>query len=649
MCGIAGVLDTRATTSASALIAEAEAMAAALGHRGPDGAGSWVDASSGVALGHRRLAVLDRTSTGAQPMCSTCGRYVVSFNGELYNFRELRSELRALGWSFHGHGDTEVLLTSVSQWGFPAVLERFNGMFALALWDRQHRRLHLARDRFGEKPLYYGWFGATFLFASQPTALRAHPTFDGRLDLDALASYLRLSYVPSPLSVYRDVAKLPPACHLTLDSGALRPDPVAYWSLEETVERAVSDPFTGDAQAAIERFDDLLRDAVRLRLAADVPLGAFLSGGLDSSAVVAAMAVESPSPVRTFTISFPEGSHDEATHAAQVASHLATDHTEIPLPPRSALDVVHRLPDLYDEPFADPSALPTAAMTSHAGRHVTVCLSGDGGDEVLGGYNRYTLGPSLWARSRRLPRPVRQVAAHALLSPAHATVSRLLDGPTGHRARAPRNLADKIQKFARVLDADDELQLRQALVSQWENPTALLPQACEVTTVVTHGDGWAYLPTVVERMMLADSLVTLPDCMLTKVDRASMGVGLEVRVPLLDPRLVEFAWRLPLEHRIRGRQGKWILRQVLDRYVPREMVDRPKVGFDPPIAAWLRGPLRAWGEELLSGRLVEDGIIEPEPVRARWREHLSGGRNWDYPLWTVLVFLAWQDRHRATV
>lgn len=647
MCGVAGVFDTHAATTAGSLAADVDAMAAVLEHRGPDGAGTWIDVTHGIGLGHRRLAVLDRSAAGAQPMRSPCGRYVLTFNGELYNFLPLRQQLRDRGWSFRGRADTEVLLTAISEWGFPAALERFNGMFAFALWDRRTGRLHLARDRFGEKPLHYTWSGGTFLFASQTTALRAHPDFRARLDVDALATYLRLSYVPSPLSIYTGVFKLPPGCYLTVSAGTTDVDPIPYWSLEETVERARSDPFTGDAGSAIDEFDGLLRDAVRLRMASDVPLGAFLSGGLDSSAVVAAMAAESSSPVRTFTVSFAEASHDESRSAAQVAAHLGTDHTELPLPANAALAVVPGLPDLYDEPFADPSALPTAVLTREARQHVTVCLSGDGGDETLGGYNRYTFGPSLWGRSRMMPEPVRRLASHVLLAPRHAALSGWLDR-AALRLGAPRNLADKVQKAARLVVAEDESAMRRALVSSWERPTLLVPQAREASTAITYGNGWGWLPTVTERLMLADSLVGLPDCMLAKVDRASMGVGLEVRVPLLDPGLVEFAWRLPLHQRIRGRQGKWILRRVLDRYVPRSLVDRPKVGFDPPIAAWLRGPLRGWAEELLLGGLTDGGVIQAEPVRLRWAEHVSGRRNWDYALWAVIVFLAWQDRHNVS-
>ena len=634
MCGIAGAWEPAGDRSAGALAEGVAAMAATLRHRGPDDGGVWTDAGAGLALGHRRLSIIDLSPEGHQPMVSPSLRYALSFNGELYNFEELRRELVARGHSFRGRSDTEVLLAACEEWGVAGALGRFNGMFAFALWDAAHRALHLVRDPLGEKPLYYGRVAGAVVFASELAALRAHPRAGAALevDRDALSAYLRLNYVPAPHSIYRGVHKLPAGHILTVraaDTGAL-PEPRCYWPLAEVVAKARAGGIDAVSdEEATDRLDRLLADAVRLRMHADVPLGAFLSGGIDSSTVVALMQAQSDRPVRTFTVGFDDRRLDESAHARTVAKHLGTDHTEIRLSPQAALDLVPRLPTIYDEPFADPSQLPTTAIAQVARGHVTVCLSGDGGDEVFGGYNRYTEGERAWRLLAPVPRQARAVAARALLA-------------------APRALRDvvvpaaKTQKLAGLLRAGSAADVYSALVSAWDDPDSLVVGGHEP------GRGYEELPAELdglgEQMMFLDTLSTLPDEMLAKVDRASMSVGLETRVPLLDPRLVGLAWSLPRDMRIRDGQGKWLLRQVLYRYVPAEMVERPKTGFDPPVAEWLRGPLRPWASALLEpSRLRREGYLRPEPVTRCWAEHLAGTRNWDYRLWAVLMFQAWLE------
>ena len=633
MCGIAGAWEPAGDRSPGALADAVAAMAATLRHRGPDDEGEWTDAGAGVALGHRRLSIIDLSPDGHQPMVSASQRYALSFNGELYNFEELRDELVARGHAFRSRSDTEVLLASCEEWGVDGALGRFNGMFAFALWDAGHRALHLARDPLGEKPLYYGRVGGALVFASELRALRAHPRAGAALEIDrdALSAYLRLNYVPAPHSIYRGVRKLPAGHVLTVHAGehALA-EPRCYWPLHELVAKARAggiDPVTDEE--ATDRLDGLLRHSVRLRMHADVPLGAFLSGGIDSSTVVALMQAQSDRPVRTFTVGFDDRRLDESAHARAVARHLGTDHTEIQLSPQAALDLVPRLPAIYDEPFADPSQLPTTAIAQVARQHVTVCLSGDGGDEVFGGYNRYTEGERAWRLLQRVPRPARAAAARALLATPDALRSRFVPPA-------------KAQKLAGLLRVGSAADVYTALVSAWDDPDSVVVDGSEPRSVPVELP--AGLDGLGERMMFLDSLSTLPDEMLAKVDRASMSVGLEARVPLLDPRLVEQAWSLPTDMRIRDGQGKWLLRQVLYRYVPAEMVERPKAGFDPPVAEWLRGPLRPWASALLEpSRLRSEGYLRAEPVSRCWAEHLSGSRNWDYRLWSVLMFQAWLE------
>ena len=647
MCGIVGLLQPHALGGDARAVLRS--MTYRLHHRGPDDSDVWLDERAGLGLGHRRLSILDLSPAGHQPMTSADGRYVMVFNGEMYNFDALRRELESLRHAFRGHSDTEVFLAAISQWGLEEAVRRFNGMFAFALWDRQTRTLFLGRDRLGEKPLYYGWAGTTFLCASELKALRAYPAFKAEINRDALALLLRYDYVPAPHSIYRGVYKLPAGTLLTVkpeDIGR-EPSPVPYWSLQDVVERGAADPFLGTDDDAVAQLDELLRDAVKLRMVADVPLGAFLSGGIDSSTVVALMQAQSARPVKTFSIGFHETAYDEAQFASKVARHLGTDHTELYVTPAEAQAVIPRLPTLYDEPFADSSQIPTFLVSELARRQVTVSLSGDGGDEVFGGYNRYFLGQRIWGGIEWMPRAVRMGAGQALraLSPQAWNALFRRAGFFLPSSIKVQNPGDKLQKLADVLAMDNPRALYWGLVSLWKNPTEVVAGATEPVTIFNETQQRTGLKDFRQQMMFMDTVTYLPDDILVKVDRASMGVSLEARVPLLDHRIVEFAWRLPVSMKIRRGQGKWILRKVLDRYVPRELIDRPKMGFGVPIDSWLRGPLRDWCESLLDERrLRTDGFFDPRPIREKWSEHLSGRRNWQYLLWCVLMFQAWREQ-----
>jgi asparagine synthase (glutamine-hydrolysing) len=621
-------------------------MADALRHRGPDDAGAWADPRSGIALGHRRLAILDLSANGHQPMISAGGRYVLAYNGELYNFPDLRGELVAMGTVFRGHSDTEVLLAAIDQWGFDASLPRLNGMFAFALWDTVARQLHLARDRLGEKPLYLGWFGRTLLFGSELKALRAHPAFSAEVDRDVLALYLRHNCVPAPYSIYRGVWKLPPATTVSIRADSAPEDPPrfsSYWSLREVAERGLDAPSTATSDL-VEQLDALLSDAVACRLEADVPLGAFLSGGIDSSTIVALMQRQSSRPVKTFSIGFDDPAYDESDAAAGVARHLGTEHVELRLTPNETLEVVPRLAELYDEPFADSSQIPTVLVSELARRHVTVSLSGDGGDELFGGYNRYVWCPRIWNRVRAVPRTVRRGSAAALLKVPQRTWDSLftVTGPVLPARLNLRMPGLKVHKLAEVLPSPDMMAMYRTLASHWKDPAKVILGATEPTTMLSAPGRWPAIEDPVAQMMYLDTVTYLPDDILVKVDRATMSVGLEARVPFLDHRLVEFAWTVPLQAKLRNGQGKWLLRQVLSRYVPPSLTERPKMGFGLPLGDWLRGPLRGWAEDLLSeGRLVREGFFDPVPVRRLWAEHLSGRGDWPYHIWDVLMFQAW--------
>ena len=638
MCGIAGAVDFSCQTSADSLRGSVAAMTRCLGHRGPDDEGLWIDAPAGVALGHRRLAILDLSPLGHQPMISASARYILVFNGEIYNFRELRCELQP--YPFHSQSDTEVLLAAFDRWGAAEAVTRFNGMFAFALWDRQSRALYLARDRMGEKPLYYTWINGIFVFASELKALRACPEFDKSIDRNALALFMRYAYVPAPHSIYQDVFKLPPAHWMTV-TGASHASPQPYWRLDDAIERGRHLPFAGTLDDAIEALDTLLRDAVKIRMAADVPLGAFLSGGVDSSAIVALMQAQSSRPVRSFTIGFHTSGFNEAPAARAIAQHLGTQHLELYATPQEALDCVPDLPCYFDEPFADSSQIPACLIARLARQHVTVSLSGDGGDEVFGGYVRYLWTQRIWRFQQLCPSALRPTLASA--------VSHLPPSVIGRFAAHP---ADKLQKLVAILNVHNPAEMYASLVSQWNGPNDVVVGACEPPGFLQQMRRLLDAGPLTLGLMHLDSLTYLPDDILTKVDRATMAFSLESRAPYLDPRIVEFAWSLPLSMKIRHGQTKWILRRVLDKYLPVKLFARPKSGFAVPVDRWLRGPLRDWAEALLEeSRLRREGFFHPAPIRQKWNEHLQSRHNWIAPLWCVLMFEAWlavDNRHGYT-
>jgi asparagine synthase (glutamine-hydrolysing) len=650
MCGFAGCIDSQNTTEKVALEAVARRMADMLRHRGPDDRGVWADPQTGVALGHCRLSILDLSTAGHQPMFSPMGRFVIAYNGEIYNCEHLRQALRHENPNlrFRGHSDTEVILAAFEQWGVESSLERMNGMFAFALWDQQDRILFLARDRFGEKPLYYGWAGQNFLFGSELKALRAHWAFDANINRDALAAYLRFNCIPSPYSVYRNIYKLPPASFLQYSAGKVKIK--AYWSLQACVVRALSEPLDLSAEDACDELDRLLRDAVKLRMHADVPLGAFLSGGIDSSVLVTLMQAQTTRPVRTFSIGFYDPAYDEARDARAIAQHLGTDHTELYVTSDQAMNVVNSLPEIYDEPFADSSQIPTLLVAQLTRRHVTVSLSGDGGDEIFGGYNRYAWGGRLWSRFSHIPYRLRRVLAAAISAIGQKT----WDAAFNHaRPALPQNWCQrmpgyKLHKLADLLRSTDSLNMYARMVSHWFDPEFVVLGAEVRKPMHIVDNQWLPLPNFEQQAMYLDTITYLPNDILVKLDRAAMAVSLEGRLPYLDHRIVEFAWRLPQSMKVRLNESKWILRQVLYRYVPRQLVERPKMGFGIPLDSWLRGPMRDWAEALLDPRrLRQEGFFNPEAVRQKWNDHVSGRGAGQYHLWDILMFQLWLEHQKS--
>ena len=665
MCGFAGFIVANAAAPNS-LEADATRMALAIAHRGPDDAGAWADAQSGIALGHRRLSIVDLSPAGHQPMVSGGGRYVIAFNGEIYNHQALRAELQAAGAApaeWRGHSDTETLLAAFEHWGVEPTLNKTVGMFAIALWDAREQCLYLARDRFGEKPLFFGWAGEggarAFVFGSELKALRAFPGFANPVCREALTQYLRFLYVPAPRSIYCGVFKLEPGCMLTLRGAPpdaapaqpLRPGDVhgslsvqRWWSLADVVQAEAQNLITNEAEG-LAQLTSALQDAVGLQALADVPLGAFLSGGVDSSLIVALMQKQArqsgSGPVKTFTVGFEEAGFDESPHARAVAQHLGTEHHEMRVTARMAQDVIPALPQMYDEPFADSSQIPTHLVCKAAREQVTVALSGDAGDELFGGYNRYFWGPRIWRRLAGLPYPARQALA-ATLAALPASGWDGLAKPLGMVRPG-----EKLHKLARAMRGVHGLDdLYRNLVSEWQDPAQLVKgeagPVVEPASLLADALPAGGAESGPLRMMYRDSMSYLPDDILCKVDRAAMAISLETRVPFLDHRVAELAWRLPLNMKIRGNEGKWALRQVLYQHVPRELIERPKAGFALPIGLWLRGPLREWAEALLSPtRLEAEGFFHPVPIRQRWAEHTSGRADHTASLWTVLMFQAW--------
>ncbi len=645
MCGIAGFRDISSAASRYNLGEVARSLGDAIRHRGPDDWGVWTDDAAGLALSQRRLSIIDLSPAGHQPMVSSSGRYVIAYNGEVYSHQPMRAELEAAGITFRGHSDTEVILEACAAWGVDKTVERLIGMFAIALWDRQERSLTLIRDRLGIKPIYWTHTPeGLFLFGSELKALTAHQGWTAQINRDAVSAFLRYSYVPAPLSIYQNVWKLEPGCILTLKDGG-QPEIRRFWDPRQIVTDAQKNRLDLSDRDATDQLEALLTDAVGKRMIADVPLGAFLSGGIDSSTVVALMQAQSERPVRTFSIGFNEQGYDEAKHAKAVAAHLKTDHTELYVEPSHALEVIPNLPHWYDEPFSDSSQIPTFLVSEMTRRHVTVALSGDGGDELFAGYNRYNFAAGLWGKISKIPKPLRQLGAQALKSiPPHLWDSLLSPIPARFK---PAHIGDKLHKGADVLGLSSGAALYRRLVSHWADPDAMVPGGHEPKGLLWDESLARDIPDFVERMQYLDLVTYLPDDILTKVDRASMAVALEARVPLIDHRVVDFAFRLPSRFKRRDGKGKWLLRQVLYRHVPQALIERPKMGFGVPIDSWLRGPLRDWAEDLLSEQSLHDGgLIDPAPVRKQWVEHLTGSRNWQYPLWDVLMLEAWR-RHNG--
>jgi asparagine synthase (glutamine-hydrolysing) len=659
MCGFAGFL-----TNNDYALARADAitndMAQAIQHRGPDDGGVWFDVKAGIALGHRRLSILDLSPAGHQPMASQSNRYVIAFNGEIYNHLELRHELEmmpqassiqakdAAKINWRGHSDTETLLAGFEAWGVEATLKKTVGMFAISLWDKEEKVLTLARDRMGEKPLYYGFQKNTFLFGSELKALKAHPDFLSEIDRDVICLYLRHCFIPAPYSIYKGIKKLLPGTYVQLrlgdDENSQSLLPKAYWSMGDVVAEGVARPFVGSDEEAIAAVDIQLKQSIGLQMAADVPLGAFLSGGVDSSTVAALMQAQSTQPVKTFSIGFDEVGYNEAEYAKAVAKHLGTEHTELYVSAVEAINVISLLPEMYDEPFADSSQIPTFLVSQMAKQHVTVSLSGDAGDELFCGYNRYLLADT-WKNFEYLPFCLRQSAGHLIKKLSPITWDKIFD-QVGRVKKISSNMGQKLEKLAnRLEEVDDVNSLYYSLVSEIDRPAQIVLGATEPETWLTKVGRNSTFKDSKQHMMFMDAMTYLPDDILVKVDRAAMANSLETRVPFLDHRLVELAWQLPINMKVRNGKTKWVLREVLYQYVPQPLIERPKAGFGIPLGGWLRGPLRDWVESLINEkRLHEEGYFNVNYVRGVWRAHLSGQRNNQSLLWSILMFQAWLEK-----
>jgi len=626
-------------------------MVSKLNHRGPNSKGVWVDSHSGIALGHARLAILDLSVAGHQPMASACQRFVLVFNGEIYNHLVIRKNLAREGYAFswRGHSDTETLVAAISVWGIKKTLQESSGMFALALWDRQEMSLTLARDRMGEKPVYYGWQGNSFVFGSELDAIKAHPQFENTIDRDSLCLLLRHNTISSPHSIYKGISKLSPGTILTLNSknNAINLD--TYWTMQSVVSVGIENPFNGSHHDAVSGLESLLSSAVFDQMQSDVPLGAFLSGGIDSSTIVSLMQSQSSKKINTFSIGFSEKEYDEAQQAKAIAKHLGTEHTELYVTHSDALSVIPQLPKMFDEPFADSSQIPTYLVSQLAKQHVDVALTGDGGDELFGGYNRHVWVKSIWSKTGHLPLFVRRLILFAITSLSPASWNRFFEMcsavfPQRYRVSQP---GDKMYKLANVILAETPVEMYRNLVSHWDKPDSIVLGSNEPNSKLSDSSVLPNLFDIEQRMMFLDTITYMPDDILTKVDRAAMAVSLETRVPMLDHRVVEFAWSLPLNFKIKNGQGKWILRELLSKYVPQELVDRPKMGFGVPLHNWLRGPLLDWSQNLLDPiKLRNQGYFNAEAVLQKWNEHLSGKRDWQHHLWDILMFQAWLDENQ---
>ena len=642
MCGFAGFIDTKGVdkTKAEAL---GKAMASAIAHRGPDDEGVWIEPREGVVFAHRRLSIIDLSPAGHQPMASAHNRYVIAFNGEIYNHLELRKKLEkdGLAPSWRGHSDTETILGLIEAYGLDACLKLLVGMFAFALWDREENAVFLARDRIGEKPLYYGTHGGISFFASELKSLRPHPAFKPEVNTDALCSYLRHNYIPAPHSIYKDIFKLEPGHYLKLAAGE---KPQVYWSLADVVtdSQIRSDRSEEDY---LNKLEKVLKQAVGQQMQADVPLGAFLSGGVDSSLIVALMQEQSSRPVKSFSIGFDNDEFDEAPFAKAVAQHIGTEHHELYVSSQQAQDVIPQLPYLYDEPFADSSQIPTFLVSKIAREHVTVSLSGDAGDELFGGYNRYNWGVNINNKLSMIPGFLKTASKIVITSIPPNVWNTLLKPVNSFLPRKYRymNLGDKLHKLSQIFGVQSETELYLLLISHWSEPERVV-FGKELETALTKPENQNLDLSFTQRMMISDMLTYLPDDILVKVDRAAMGVSLETRVPFLDHRVIETAWHMPMHLKIREGIGKDCLRRLLYRRVPKGLIERPKMGFGVPLGDWLRGPLRDWAESLINEkRLEQSGYFVTDDIQAKWKEHLSGRRNWQYHLWDILMFEAWRD------
>tara|TARA_X000000368_G_scaffold419069_1_gene422044 strand:+ start:16507 stop:18447 length:1941 start_codon:yes stop_codon:yes gene_type:complete len=646
MCGITGFVDLNHADSESIC----NQMVRTLHHRGPDHSAIWSNKDLGVTLGHARLSILDLSPAGHQPMTSSCGRYVIVFNGEIYNHLQLRKELVSSGYgeSWKGHSDTETLLAAFSIWGVKKTLQLSVGMFGLALLDLKEQKLFLARDRMGEKPVYYGWQNGSFLFGSELKALKAHPKFQNIISRDSLSLLMRHNTISSPYSIYEGIFKLAPGVILSLDLKSKKTNQETFWTMKEVVQSAIDNPFQGCEQEALSKLESILCESIAGQMISDVPLGAFLSGGIDSSTVVALMQSLSSEKIKTFSIGFNEKEYDEAEHAKEVARHLGTEHTELYVTSSEALDVIPNIPMMFDEPFSDSSQIPTYLVANLAKKSVDVSLSGDGGDELFGGYNRHVWVKSIWDKTGHLPLIARRLILYAItsLSPSSWNVffqicSPLL--PSRFRTSQP---GDKMHKLANVIAAENPEAMYRNLISHWKKPDSIVLGSKEPGTLLSDPSALPNLSEIEQRMMFLDSITYLSDDILTKVDRSAMAVSLETRVPMLDHRVVEFAWRLPLDMKINNGKGKQILRKLLYKHVPRQLVERPKMGFGVPINNWLRGPLSDWAESLLDPkRLKEEGFFNVKEVGNKWEEHKSGKRDWQHHLWDVLMFQAWLEKN----
>lgn len=648
MCGLAGFWGQGEALESRVQL---DNMIGAIAHRGPDGSGTWCDSDAGIYLGHRRLAIIDVSDNGLQPMQSACARFAMVFNGEIYNHLELRKRIEAkqADWSWRGHSDTETVLACITLWGFEETLTLLNGMFAIVVWDRENCQLYIARDRMGEKPLYYGFVNGVFLFASELKGIRANRSFSTEIDRNSLAQYMRLSHIAPESSIYKNIFKLPASSWACIGSPDSHVNVQKYWSLYKIAEsRPVSSPLNqSQKKQHLDELEQRLLGSVKSRMLSDVPLGAFLSGGYDSSLIVALMQAQSTQKVKTFTIGFEDESYNEAPHAEKVAKHLGTNHTQVTVTAKDALDIIPQLPAIWDEPFADSSQIPTFLVSKLARQDVTVSLSGDGGDEIFGGYSRYQKAQSIWEKMDRIPNFARQIMATSARVAA-PSLAGILDKVGGARAKQAKELLDRSGSLSQLFSQGTPADVYIHMMSHWTNPDKLVINAEERICQLTDQAAWPELNSFIDIMMYLDSISYLPNTILTKVDRASMAVGLESRAPMLDHELIEYAWQLPEEMLVHAGQGKWALTQVAHKYIPKEIMQRPKMGFGIPVGDWLRGELRDWVEVLIEpGRLQDEGFLDHNLVTQYWQEHKSGRRDWQYHLWNIVMFQAWLEHNHS--